>query len=482
MERFDPELNATSHVTLLDQAVASGPVPQAYLCCIRRQNQVRVVCVHLPSRFVGALDGQVTPWDELHFACIGEVVQGQISMVILPDNCFWIVPNVRAKSSDYIVTHLEELGDNGIPRVAADDAEANQISTRAFMYVPARYVPLLLNPAGYTLRQMWELLYPAIVDANELLSCSALVKWLRVASMGTTVPRNAQAIGPTALIHELEIPYADPELINHRMNLYKVALPGLYQPPESLECAITQMAAAVTLNTNDNRQAREEKAAKLATPKLPSDRFTVTLHILQTYLEVQDEQNLPPLWHALANGTKKQDFNVLSDNLQAYARGPDAFSSMAPIASAKLVQDLLNFLFVSENTDDIKSGIQPFIIVDGSAEHRQANLAIAQTYGLLQAGDQSVTLADLQALQAKEIMAVPTTYFDLERNLGMFGNLLGTALGSAHTLTRTYRDFWRLLSLSYRPELQQITDVKHHIKPVHVLRSIQLICHNWFTQ
>jgi hypothetical protein len=35
MERFDPEVNATSHVTLLDQAVASGPVPQAYLCCIR---------------------------------------------------------------------------------------------------------------------------------------------------------------------------------------------------------------------------------------------------------------------------------------------------------------------------------------------------------------------------------------------------------------------------------------------------------------
>jgi hypothetical protein len=220
----------------------------------------------------------------------------------------------------------------------------------------------------------------------------------------------------------------------------------------------------------------------MVTLKLPSDRFTVTLHILQGYLEVQDEQNLPQLWHHLANCTKKQDFNVLSDNLQAYARGPDAFSSMAPIASAKLVQDLLNFSFVSENTDDIKSGIQPFLVIDSTAEHQQANLKIAQTYGLLQAGDQSVMLADLQALQAKEVLAVPVTYFDLERNLGMFGNLLGTTLGSAHTLTITYRDFWKLLSLSYRQELQQVIDIKRHIKPVHVLRSVQVICHNWFTQ
>jgi hypothetical protein len=129
------------------------------------------------------------------------------------------------------------------------------------MYVPARYIHLLLNPTGYTLRQIWEVLYPAIGDANELLPCSTLIKWLRVASMGTTVPRNAQAIGLTALVTELEIPYTDADLINHRTKLYKAALPGLYQPPESLERAITQLAAAVTLNTNDNSLAREEKVA-----------------------------------------------------------------------------------------------------------------------------------------------------------------------------------------------------------------------------
>jgi hypothetical protein len=209
------------------------------------------------------------------------------------------------------------------------------------------------------------------------------------------------------------------------------------------------MAAAVTQNTNDQRLAREEKAAKQDEPKLPSDRFNVTIHILQEYLKIADEKNLPPLWHRLANCTERQDFNVLSEQLQSYARGPEAFSACAPIASAKLAQDLLNFVFVSESTVDIRTGIQPFIIADASAEHRQANLELARMYGLLSAGDHSVLLTDLQALQSKEVQSIPLTYFELERNLGMFGNLLGTVLGSTHVITEKYRDFWTLLSLSY---------------------------------
>jgi hypothetical protein len=91
-------------------------------------------------------------------------------------------------------------------------------------------------------------------------------------------------------------------------------------------------------------------------------------------------------------------------------------------------------------------------------------------------------LTDLQAIQAKEVQSIPLTYFELERNLGMFGNLLGTVLGSTHILTERYRDFWTLLSMSYRQEIQQLIDVKRYIKPIYLLRSIELICYNWFAQ
>jgi hypothetical protein len=92
---------------------------------------------------------------------------------------------------------------------------------------------------------------------------------------------------------------------------------------------------------------------------------------------------------------KKKKNNVLSELLQAYARGPDNFTTCAPIETAKLVQDLLNFVFVSESTDDIKSGIQPFNISDASAEHRQANLELTRLYGMLNAGENTLLLSDL---------------------------------------------------------------------------------------
>jgi hypothetical protein len=350
------------------------------------------------------------------------------------------------------------------------------------MYLPPKYVPFMLNPAGYTLRQMWDNLYPAIIENQDEVPCGALLKWMRVVTMGSPLPGNVVDFGPSTAVLTLQVPLADQDLLAHRQRLQRQALAGLYQPAETLELALTQMAAAVTHNTNDNRLAREEKAARAAEPKLPSNKFTITLNILQEYLKTPDENNLPPLWHRWANGTKKQEFTILSDQLCAYARGPEAFSTTVPVVNVRLVQDLLSFTFVGDTLDDIKTGIQPFVIADGSAEHRHANLEISRLYGLLNSGEQALMLSDLESLKAKEVQSIPLTYFELERNLGMFGNLLGVVLGSQHILTTTYRAFWTLLSQGYRMELQTIIDHKGFIKPAHILRSIQLVCYNWFSQ
>jgi hypothetical protein len=207
-----------------------------------------------------------------------------------------------------------------------------------------------------------------------------------------------------------------------------------------------------------------------------------TLPILLNYLEIADEANLPPLWHEWANCNKKQEFLILEDLLQSYARGPEAFSVSTPVITLRLVQDLMTFSFIAKSSEDLKTGLQPFVIADGSAEHRQANMELARTFGLLNSGDQTLQLSNLESLKAKEVQSIPLNYFELERHLGMFGNLLGTVLGSAHTLTATYRNFWTMLSKGYRQEIQQIVDHKGWLKPAHLLQSVQLVCYNWFSQ
>jgi hypothetical protein len=123
------------------------------------------------------------------------------------------------------------------------------------MYLPPKYVHLMLNPSGYTLQKMWEILYPAIVANNDEAQCVALLKWMRVVTMGSPLSGNVVDFGPTAAVFTLQVPLAEQDLLAHRQRLKRQVLTGLYQPAETLELALTQMAAAVTHNTNNKRLA-----------------------------------------------------------------------------------------------------------------------------------------------------------------------------------------------------------------------------------
>jgi len=404
-----------------------------------------------------------------------------VTTVELPALAFRVAPRAAAQSMDSIVTHLDLLGTTSSPPAGANDEGVTNVTMHYCTYLPARYAAFMLNPYGYTLKQTWDILFPAIVDANDLMACDPILKWLHIVYMGSP-PLVNQVPSPTSAIVTLTAPVADQALLNHCLNVLKQALPKLHQPSNSLELAIMQMAAAVTQNTNDNRVVHDEKNRKELEPKLPSEKFSVTLVILLKYLQVQDEANLPQLWHQWAECNKWQEFQILSELLHAFTCSSDAFSSCAPVVSSKLHQDLLNFVFVSESPDDIKTGLQPFIIANGLAKHGLVNLELSQMHSYLASGETTLLYADFEALKAKEITSILLTFFKLERNLGMFGNLLGVILGCAHPITQAYWAFWVLLTQGLWSNIQQLIDVKGSVKLAHLLRSVQLVCYSWFMQ
>ncbi len=161
-------------------------------------------------------------------------------------------------------------------------------------------------------------------------------------------------------------------------------------------------------------------------------------------------------------------------------RGPESFYHLAPVVLAKLVQDLLSFMFTGDSQDHLKVGIQPFAVADGSEEFRRANPELARTYGFLQDSNHGVMYSNLMALEAKEVKLVPLTYFELEKSLGMFGNLMGVTLGATHPLVTAYQDFLDLLTKGMWNDLQIMLDTTGRIKPAHILHSIQLQCYSWF--
>ncbi len=121
------------------------------------------------------------------------------------------------------------------------------------MYLPGKYAYLLLRPSGYDIREVWDILIPAIIAENDLVACLPLITWLRIASTSTQLANNAQGYGPPPCALTPTVPMADQYLINHCMALLKQVLPALNKPSDSLELAITQMAAAVTHSRKDAR-------------------------------------------------------------------------------------------------------------------------------------------------------------------------------------------------------------------------------------
>ena len=126
-------------------------------------------------------------------------------------------------------------------------------------------------------------------------------------------------------------PQADEHLLMQRNRILHTLLPSLSAPPQTLEPTLSHMAAALIAQTNDTRQAHDQKLAQQLDPKLPSTRFTVTLPVLLEYLQQPVEDGLPDIWHQWANCTKKQEVQVLRDAIDVYAWSPRAFSPSVPI-------------------------------------------------------------------------------------------------------------------------------------------------------
>jgi hypothetical protein len=207
----------------------------------------------------------------------------------------------------------------------------------------------------------------------------------------------------------------------------------------------------------------------------------VLLPILLEYLLIANEQDLPDLWYKWANSNKQQEFYVLKDSLAAFARSNEAFCTTSPIVTAKLVQDLLSFNFVGDSADDISTGLHPFLITDGNAEQRHGNLEVARLYGLLTSGDVNCSLSDLDALKARETRSILILYWELEQTLGMFGNSLSVTMGRQHPLTSAFHNMWQLLKSGMHNDLHAAIEYKAYVMPTHVLRSVQLECHAWFS-
>jgi hypothetical protein len=212
---------------------------------------------------------------------------------------------------------------------------------------------------------------PVLRDDNLQDDCLPLIDWLRAASTASGRDPETQRLSPPLFNLNFNNPPADEDLLHHRGRITKLLLPGLSKLSDGIKNALTTMATAIVQQTDEVRTAREIKQLQDDIPKPPSavDKFKHTLHILMRLLMVDDEDNLPILWHEWANCGKKQEMAILKHLLENYAQGATQFISKTPIITPKLVQDIISFSFVGERRDDVSTGLSPFNVIEGGEAH-----------------------------------------------------------------------------------------------------------------
>jgi hypothetical protein len=241
-----------------------------------------------------------------------------------------------------------------------------------------------------------------------------LLDWLRVSAQAS-IGENGRLQTPLTST-ALQAPLADQDLQQHILSTLHCALPQLrsVSSTSDMSSAILTLATNVAENTMLTNQGREARQNATTALKLPSYRFKTTLPLLLNTLLVEDEDDLPPLWHQLANADKKQDFLIIRDALDTFANSDDSFIDKAPIVSNKLKDDLITFTWHGTSHDDFEMGLSPFAIMDGNDSNRAQNVKLAKTYGLLANSDVHLNYADLQLLEEKDLRSLPLTYFELK--------------------------------------------------------------------
>jgi hypothetical protein len=377
---FNPSAAAPLTSAALKQAILGQTTPNTFLCCATLHgNGPKIYVLHSLSRYPLSLTGQPTPWDDRIIGFLGDVVGDTALNMILPEEIFDETPETLVYNMDTLNQELPGLDMNVLfPRVRANANNAVTRRSRFLAYLPTQFASLILDNKGYSVKRVWTTLIQRFQDDNCLDQMSPLIQGLRL-----TLHATGQNDTGSPVTHlELMSPFLDQDLANHRLPFCQV-LWGLQPQTPGLETAIAQFATAINSQVAEAQTARLVRELERDQPTTPAAKFDMLFASLLNYLDVATEQELPDFWFRFAAAKKKKEFGTVRDALENYAKGAQSFGPSAPFPTPKLLSDLSLITFVGDHADDTKTGLQPFMAMDGSEEFGAAAHELARTYMML---------------------------------------------------------------------------------------------------
>ena len=150
----------------------------------------------------------------------------------------------------------------------------------------------------------------------------------------------------------------------------------------------------------ENKRIRKGNACKGA-----AEYFGANLTHLLKLVQVTDAQDLPPVWEALAMASKHQQLMVLQ---RAFDGTTEEMGLRAPtIATPYLLKLVLTLGFRMESTDDLTTGLHPFVLGQHTSTVCKFLCGQADRYVMVASGKGAPSLADVEILSSPNGVTLP---------------------------------------------------------------------------
>jgi hypothetical protein len=478
-----PLANAQPPLGITNRVYASAhEMPHAYVTLVGDEagGLGKVQLVHRPALFPTVMGQPLTQWSNRAFAFAGDVMgpagAGHINIVEFPADAFHLVANQIRVPTTAVLEAAFAVGPDvsTVGPYGENDDGTEVLRTRNYMYVPPKYVPILLAHS-LTPREAWTRVRGAIVADQATVACAPLLDWLRIACtlrLGQQVPILQQ---PFPMV-----PLADADLQSHRLALLRNDLPGRFalQLPQG---DAFQVAAAIGALASEQRDARAETLARVTADnnKTPTGRWGPHLTKLLRIAQVATVAELAPIWVELAKTPKRLE----RPTMQAWADTTAAnlgMPSSAPIITPALAAKIIIFQFdpAYGHVDNLEDGIQPFLVGYRNPLAVQAARDNAGNYDLLHQGSVGATMVDILQFKNSDKIAMPTAIIHVTLALKQYRVLLHMLLKGTHQLAVEFDLFCTAWS-NQEADLHELCSSTPYFAAL-VVRWVQIRLACWF--
>ena len=443
---------------------------------------------HRLSRYQPSLVS-ATPFDNVAYAFLGDVQAGQAPhTVVWGENKFHQATAIQVPTADNLDQLLAAAPDaEMVGPFAAGDPDTEQLTVRYAVFVPNRYMAILLDD-HLTPRQAWQRIRGAIITDGLAQECSPLIDWLRCAiTRRPATPQDPvlnsvlaqaapapQAIGTLAAANTFRA---------YRMGIVEKDFPDLRAGPVAQGALV--IAGSLNELVSQNRLAREadDERRQQETNKTPQDLFPTNLQKLFRYCQAQTVDQLPEVYTSLARAKKGNRRMTIQSAINA-AMETLHYIRDFPITT-KTANRILELEWTHQMTDDLSLGLQIFTLgwlPAGETENVKRANSIADA---MSTGAAAPSVADAAAiLDSGTEVRIPRTLAQLRYGVEHLHTFWYVHLGPTHPMTGRLQEYHRVL-IAKEGELELVTPRNNLPKQwiaALLARRLQIDCQVWMSE